>query len=418
MTRLDARKVYYLLSATQGLAMSLAFTVNQIYRVEVVGLNALQLVLVGTTLEITAFIFELPTGIVADVYSRRLSTIIGFGLFGLAFLIEGSLPTYADVLAAQVVLGIGWTFTSGALDAWIADEIGPEHVGPVFLRSSQFFNAGNLAAIPLAVVLGSSRVSKPILLGGGVLIALAIMLAITMPEDGFIRRPKESRQTWTQMKSTLVDSVRLVRTRPSLQVFVSVAAFVGLYSEGFDRLHAAHLLENFRSPLILGLGTVAWFGMLRAGTLLLSMAAAEIAERKVDLTSEPALIRALQLCFGLVIIGLVAFAGTRSLLIAVAAIWLINVTRATTAPLTGAWINRHIDSENRATVLSMSSQIDALGQFVGGPVLGAVGLRSLRAAFVGSAIILSPVIALYQRALGTESEPQGRGVVATDTGES
>ncbi|MGA9531714.1 MAG: MFS transporter, partial [Anaerolineales bacterium] len=367
---MDARKIYYLLSALQGLAMSLAFTVNQIYRVEVVGLDALQLVLVGTTLELTAFLFEVPTGIVADVYSRRLSTIIGFALFGIAFLIEGSLPNYGAVLTAQIVLGIGWTFTSGALDAWIADEIGPDHVGPAFLRGSQFFMAGNLGGIPLAVLLGTSQVFLPILLGGGVLVALAILLSITMPEDGFQRAPKESRQTWMQMKSTLTDSVQLVRTRPSLQVFVSVAAFVGLYSEGFDRLQAAHLLENFSFPVFLGLGTVAWFGIIRAGTLLLSLAAAEVAERKVDMTSEPALIRALQLCFGLVIVGLIGFAGTRSLFVAVAAIWLINVMRATTSPLNGAWINRHIDSKNRATVLSMSSQIDALGQFVGGPILG------------------------------------------------
>lgn len=399
LKRMNARSAYYLLNAVQGLAMSLAFTVNSIYRVEVVGLNALQLVLVGTTLEVTAFAFEVPTGIVADVYSRRLSSIIGFALFGLSFLIEGNLPFYAAVLAAQVVLGIGWTFTSGALDAWIADEIGPEVVGPAYLRGSQFFMAGNLVAIPLAVLFGRDHVSIPIVIGGAVLIGLALILSLIMPEDGFQRMPKENRQTWTQLRSMLTDSAQLVRKRPSLQVFVAVAAFVGLYSEGFDRLHAAHLLENFHFPLILGLGTVAWFGILRAGTLLLSMAAAEVADRRVDMTSEPALIRALQWCFGLVILGLIGFAGTRSLLVAVAAIWLINVMRATTSPLNGAWINRHIDSKNRATVLSMASQIDALGQFVGGPVLGVVGLRSLRAAFVGSAVILSPVLALYQRAL-------------------
>jgi DHA3 family tetracycline resistance protein-like MFS transporter len=52
------------------------------------------LVLVGTVLEPSVFIFEIPTGIVADVYSRRLSIIIGQVLIGLGFMVEGLFPVF------------------------------------------------------------------------------------------------------------------------------------------------------------------------------------------------------------------------------------------------------------------------------------------------------------------------------------
>jgi DHA3 family tetracycline resistance protein-like MFS transporter len=89
-------------------------------------MDPLQLVLTGTTLEVTVLIFEIPTGVLADVYSRRLSTILGVALIGGSLIIEGSFPLFAIVLLSQVIWGIGWTLISGAHDAWIADEIGAD----------------------------------------------------------------------------------------------------------------------------------------------------------------------------------------------------------------------------------------------------------------------------------------------------
>jgi DHA3 family tetracycline resistance protein-like MFS transporter len=97
-----------------------------VYHITVVRLNPLQLVLVGTILEGTVFLCEIPTGALADVKSRRLSIIIGYFLIGLGFVVEGSLPYFAAVAFAQVLWGLGYTFTSGATQAWIADEIGSE----------------------------------------------------------------------------------------------------------------------------------------------------------------------------------------------------------------------------------------------------------------------------------------------------
>ncbi len=114
MKKLNAYPVYLILSGADGMISSIIFTVNMIYQVTVVGLNPLQLVLVGTTLEATAFLFEIPTGVVADVYSRRLSIIIGTVMMGFGFVLEGSIPRFETILLAQVIWGLGYTFTSGA----------------------------------------------------------------------------------------------------------------------------------------------------------------------------------------------------------------------------------------------------------------------------------------------------------------
>ncbi len=85
-------------------------------------LNPLQLVLVGTVLEITVFLTQVPTGALADVYSRRLAVIVGLVLIGTGALLEGSIPQFWAILLSQVLWGVGVTFTDGADSAWIANE--------------------------------------------------------------------------------------------------------------------------------------------------------------------------------------------------------------------------------------------------------------------------------------------------------
>jgi len=103
-------RIYLFIGGGRALFNALVFTINLVYQVETVGLNPLQMVLVGTVLEVTVVLFEVPTGAVADVYSRRLSVIIGLALVGCGFLLEGSIPMFWAVLGAQVLWGTGYTF--------------------------------------------------------------------------------------------------------------------------------------------------------------------------------------------------------------------------------------------------------------------------------------------------------------------
>jgi hypothetical protein len=82
----------------------------------------------------------------------------------------------------------------------------------------------------------------------------------------------------------------------------------------------------------------------------------------------------------------------------------VSVLRSTIAPLYNSWLTRSAPAEVRATVISMSGQMDALGQVASGPVIGVVGLlRSVRAALVLAGVLLSPAVVLYTRALRQES---------------
>src|SRR5690349_2109845 len=79
-------RLFLLMSGINALALDMAFTLNLVYQTKVVGLGPLQLVLVGTVLEIVLFVAQIPTGVIADLYSRRLSIVIGYSLMGAGLL--------------------------------------------------------------------------------------------------------------------------------------------------------------------------------------------------------------------------------------------------------------------------------------------------------------------------------------------
>jgi DHA3 family tetracycline resistance protein-like MFS transporter len=141
------------ITATAG---TIGFTIAPLYRLQTVGLDPLQLVLVGSAMEATVFVAEVPTGIVADAVSRRLSVIIGHGGIGLAFVLEASWPTFTGVVTAQVLWGLAYTFTSGATTAWLAGELGEPDtraLSSLFLRLSRLGSIATLVALPCAWLL-------------------------------------------------------------------------------------------------------------------------------------------------------------------------------------------------------------------------------------------------------------------------
>src|SRR5215212_2498018 len=108
-----AYHAYLVMQGGQAFCFAIIFTLSAVYRIQAAGLNPLELVLVGTVLELSAFICEVPTGVVADTYSRRLSIVIGVVLIGLGGALEGAFAFFPTILLAQVVWAMGYTFTSG-----------------------------------------------------------------------------------------------------------------------------------------------------------------------------------------------------------------------------------------------------------------------------------------------------------------
>ena len=189
--RFKAYSIYLLFKFCFSLLFSMATVLSLVYHLEVVGLNAFELVLVGTVLEASCFLLEIPTGVVADLYSRRRSVLIGIFLYGIGFVLEGSLPWFAIVLLAQVVWGCGDTFISGALEAWIASEEKTRSMDKVFLRGGQSAQAGGVIGVVAGTLLGNWDLRLPIVTAGLLCLVLGLILLRIMPETNFAPVRKE-----------------------------------------------------------------------------------------------------------------------------------------------------------------------------------------------------------------------------------
>lgn len=395
-SKLSAYTVYLIFSGVTSLSGSLISTVNLVYQVETARLNPLQLVLVGTVLEFVAFVFQVPTGVLADIYSRRLAVILGTLLFGMAFVLEGSFPRFDVILVSQILFGIGATLSDGAEQAWITDEVGEMRVGHVLLRSTQVgLLAGLLGAI-ISVGLASIRINIPIVIGGALSIGVAGFLLLFMPENNFHPIAKAERRTWRDMGNTFRSGLHVVRGRPILITILLIALFYGLYSEGFDRLWTAHFLTNFTFPTLGQLKPVVWFGIISVVGTLLTLGATEVVRRWVNIAQQRILIRALFVINFLGIVCLLVFALAGNFFLAVAAVLLFKVFRTVNDPVYTTWLTQNIEAKVRATVISMRGQIDAFGQIVGGPPVGYIGTTfSIQTALLASCTLLSPVLFLY-----------------------
>ncbi len=399
MRKLPATTVYMALTAASTLFSYSVFAVSAIYRVTVADLNPLQLVLVGTALKTTIFLCEIPTGVLADVYSRRLSIIIGTILIGAGLMLEGMEPTFLAILLAQVLWGIGYTFTSGAQQAWIADQVGEEAAHHVFLQGAQVSQVGGIFGTFLGVGLASYRLGLPIVASGALYLGLALFLALFMPERGFTSRPEHPLAAWRAIRFTLHKGLHLVRRQPVLMILLGVGGFHGIASEGLDRLWEMHFLQNFAFPDLGRLEPIVWFGLINAIASILSILGVELVRQRVKV-NHLAAAKILFTIDSLLIISLITFSQAQSFEWALAACWATDLLRAANEPVYIAWINQKLDSTTRATAFSISSQVSAIGQILGGPVIGVIANDlSVRAAIAASGVILVPVLLLYLRTL-------------------
>ncbi len=403
--KLNARFVYLFIEFTASAFFSMMFVVTSLYEATVAGLTPVQLILVGTALEVSAFVFEVPTGIVADVYSRRLSIVIGYVLMGLGFLVEGFFPAFLPILLAQMIWGLGYTFTSGATQAWISDEVGEEAANKLFLRGTQVGLFASLIGMGASMLVGAKNVALPIQVGAVGVVLIGITLMIIMPETGFHPTPREDRNTWQHMWHTFRQGAQAVRSRPRLMNIVFIGLFYGLYSEGFDRLWVKHLLDNFELPVLFGNNQVAFFAALRVAGALLTILAVRFVEKRVDSTSPLAIGRAVFVVTAVISVALIGFALSPFLALSLSLYLVISVLRNVQIPLQTGWVNQKLDPQVRATVHSMFGQVDAIGQVMGGPIVaGIAAVGSAVTSLVTSGLLLTPALFFIDRANSQSKE--------------
>ncbi len=370
----------------------MVFTLNAIYYVTTAELNALQLVLIGTILEVSILLFELPTGLVADLYGRKQSMVIGISLIGLAHLLEGGIPEFWAIAVASALWGIGWTFISGAEQAWIADEMGNDGLEQVFLRGAQYSSLGRFVGIGLAVLLAEvTSVQMTIVLAGGMLVMLAIIAWRVLPETRFEPITRADTSNLAQAKRTVRYGYTHIRGNSILVGLAAITLVWGLASEGFDRLWGAHLIETFQ---LSEQAAVYWFGLFYAVAFLLNM----LVLKGVELYVKGRYATTLFWFNVLLIIAMLAFASVGQFWVAVLLYWTIAALRNVHYPLMSVMTNERLPSKGRATILSMFGQVDAFGQVAGGPLIGLLALyTSIQGGLGVAALLLLPMLVFLRK---------------------
>jgi DHA3 family tetracycline resistance protein-like MFS transporter len=378
------------------------WVVMAVYLVRVVHLSPLQLILMGTAMEAAVFLFEVPTGVVADTYSRRLSLIVGYLGMGVSWMLVGVFSAPWAIIALWAFWGFSYTFTSGAEQAWITDEVGGENVARVFLKGSRIRYVGSVFGLVGQVAIGLFSLRAGVIAGGAVTAVCGLLCIFLMPETGFRRRALAERgSALAELRLTAVTGARYAWAAPVILLLVGVELFMGMSSEAFDRLKEAHFLRDVGLPAVGQLSPVLWFGIFWLVGMVLGFVATGWLIKRFERGGRAILSSSLFAFTFLELAAMLVFALTGSTWVAIAALLGVFFARDLGGPLHMIWLNEQItDSSVRATVLSISGQADAIGQAGGGPVLGVMGnVWGIRTALAAGALVIAPALGLYARAI-------------------
>lgn len=393
--RLKAYSIYLLFKFWFSLLFSMATVLSLVYHIGVVGLNALELVLVGTVLETSCFLLEIPTGVVADLYSRRRSVLIGIFLYGVGFMLEGTLPWFATVLLAQVVWGCGDTFISGALEAWIASEERNRPMDKVFLRGGQIAQAGGVLGVVLGTLLGNLDLRLPIVTAGSLFLVLGLVLLRIMPETNFSPAQEERNGLLADMLGLFKVNLSFIKGAPVLLALLAITFCGGLASEGFDRLSTAHFLGDTIMPSLGLLNSVTWFGVMNLLGSGLGIFVSQVLIVYLEKRGTAGRTGVVFFTSTGYILGLILFALGKSFWFMLTAFLITGLMRSLKEPVLAAWMNEQVEERVRATVFSTNGQLDSFGQIIGGPLVGLVAQQvSVPGGLVCTALLLLPALFL------------------------
>ena len=397
-------RLYLILESGTAFLLGISYATVTVYWVAVGRLNPLQLLLLGTALEASYFIFQLPTGLLADLVSRRLCVLTGLFVIGLAQIMASLSAAFVNLLLAWTVLGFGAALNNGAQDAWIADELsaelGDDRMTGIYLRATQLGLVATVAGSLLSGVIALAGLEMPLRAGGTLICVLAAAAAVVMPEQHFQRPARLARagSIVRQSAEMLADQARSARRAivavPGLVLLFGMTLFTGLWSESFDRLWGAFLLRDIRFPQLAGMRPALWFGVLAAAAAVLGLGATEIAKRRTERLGPDSVVGALlvlTLAIGAAVAGM---ATAHAFAVVVGGYLVVSVLRPVLYPLVSGWMVGRIDPSVRATALSARDMFDSGGQILGGPVVGAIGtVASIRIALLVGAAALAPAAA-------------------------
>ena len=257
------QRTYLGLMLLTTLSASLIWGINTLFLLEA-GLNNLQAFAANAFFTAGMVVFEIPTGIVADLRGRRTSFMLGAGVIAVGTLayvlmwwLEG--PFWAWALVS-VLLGLGFTFFSGATEAWLVDALTDAgytgELDAVFGRGQAVTGVAMLGGSVLGgVIAQATNLGVPFLLRFVLLAATVVVAGIFMHDRGFT--PATGKRPGPEMQRLLRDSLTYGLGQRPVRWVMLTSPFVG--GVGIYAFYAMqpYLLELYGDPNAYGLAGLA-----------------------------------------------------------------------------------------------------------------------------------------------------------------
>jgi MFS family permease len=394
------QRVYLILLLLHTLAASFIWGINTLFLLDA-GLSNVEAFAANAFFTAGLVLFEVPTGVIADVRGRRFSYLLGtltLTISTLLYLVMWSIsaPFWAWAIVSAL-LGLGFTFFSGAVQAWLVDALKFSgfngQLDSVFAKGEIVEGVAMLTGsvaggyLAQATNLGTPYVARVAVL------ALSFVLAFTLMRDiGFA--PKETNSPMREVKQILRGSLTYGLLNPPVRSIMLANVFtdgVGIYA--FYAMQP-YLLQLYGDPKAYGVAglAAAIVGGAQIGGGLLVPHLARGFERRTSVLLTAVLLSTL-------VLGLIGFIPGFWVAIALFSLW--GLAFATVMPVRQAYVNGLIPSEQRATVLSFDSLMGSSGAVVFQPILGrAADVWGYPASYACSAAIQGlalPFLALARR---------------------
>ncbi len=365
------QSVYLLLVLGNTLATSFIWGINTIFLLDA-GLSNFQAFAANAFFTLGQVLFEVPTGIIADTFGRRISYMLGsltlaFStfLYLLMWQIHGPFWGWAG---SSILLGLGYTFFSGATEAWLVDALKATnfkgHLESVFAKGQIVGGVAMLTGSILGGIIAQySNLGMPYILRGLVLLVNFATAFFLMKDLGFT--PKKAKQPLNEMKNIFSKSIDHGLKNPPVRWIMLAAPFTTGVSFYIFYALQPYLLEMYGDSKAYGIA-----GLVAAIVALTSIAGGILAPRIRKLFSR----RTTAMFIGIFITGvlLIVVSQITNFWLALLLIFLWGLIFAAIYPIRQAYLNGLIPTKQRATVLSFDSLLGSSGGVVIQPSLGKV----------------------------------------------
>lgn len=368
-------RTFYLVNGCYTISASLIWGVNTLFLLDA-GLDIFGAFLANSFFTAAMVLFEIPTGVLADTRGRRISfllstaVLLGSTLWYVAIAASGG--SLVAFCAASVVMGIGFTLYSGAVEAWVVDALRADgYDGPLdglFARSAIITGLAMLAGTVGGGFLGTADLSLPYVVRA-VLLGLTFAVAFAAMHDrGFTPRPVTLGRLAEEMRKVGRDGVTWSWREPRIRLLVW-ASFVqmGFLMWGWYawQPYFLELLDNDAVWVAGAIAALSALGMT-GGNSLVPLFSRMCARRSTLLIWAS----------GVAGLALMGVGLASSFWPALAALILAMVAIGVVEPVKQAFLHQIVPSENRATVVSFNSMFGNAGGIGGQVGLGALARNS------------------------------------------